>query len=287
MGWGNGSGKREVLDPAGGEVIVCGSDGEHAFKGKLVFIDVSGLAHKASKKDAATVVREGTSQRQRDYVTKQIDSVAAEGGRPVLVLDGRAYPPKLATRADRRQKAAAARREAEQLQQSGSLTAAQRTEMRKLWEKAAGPQVHRVPHALRRDGAQHREVGALTALAEALLSPCLRRRLPLLRVGLRRRRCPDVRHRGEVVSAVDPDARSTSLFDVHRLSAANAGGRSAPLSAGKVADGGEVGRAEPDTPGGVVSKGDKGKPGPTHPPDGELTARCPRSASASRTGHWL
>ena len=36
--------------------------------GKLVFIDVSGLAHKASKKDPATVVREGTSRAQQDYM---------------------------------------------------------------------------------------------------------------------------------------------------------------------------------------------------------------------------
>ena len=243
MGWGNGSGKREVLDPAGGEVIVCGSDGEHAFKGKLVFIDVSGLAHKASKKDAATVVREGTSQRQRDYVTKQIDSVAAEGGRPVLVLDGRAYPPKLATRADRRQKAAAARREAEQLQQSGSLTAAQRTEMRKLWEKAAGPQVHRVPHALRRDGAQHREVGALTALAEALLSPCLRRRLPLLRVGLPRR--PPSRR-----SRLGRRSRRQEHELVRRPSPQRGQRRRQKRSAVRGQGGRRrrVGRAEPDTP---------------------------------------
>jgi hypothetical protein len=115
MGWGNGSGKSEVLDPAGGDVIFCGSDGVHPFRGKQVFIDVSGLAHKASKKDAATVVREGTSEKQQDYLRKRIMSVAAEGGTPVLVLDGRAYPPKLATRNDRREKAAAAKAEAERL----------------------------------------------------------------------------------------------------------------------------------------------------------------------------
>ena len=107
MGWGNGDGKKEVLDPAGGDVIFCGSDGEHPFRNKLVFIDVSGLAHKASKKDAATVVREGTSEKQQDYLRKRITSVAAEGGVPVLVLDGRAYPPKLGTRAERRLNAAA------------------------------------------------------------------------------------------------------------------------------------------------------------------------------------
>ena len=96
MGWGSGSGKAEILNPAVGDPIICGStsSGDHPFNGKIVFIDVSGLAHKASKKDATTVVREGTSFAQQDYIRKQIASVAAEGGTPVLVLDGRAYPPK-------------------------------------------------------------------------------------------------------------------------------------------------------------------------------------------------
>ena len=67
------------------------------------------LAHKASKKNAAVVVRDGVSAAQLEYVRKQIGSVAAEGGKPVLVLDGRPYPPKLETRADRREKQAAAK----------------------------------------------------------------------------------------------------------------------------------------------------------------------------------
>ena len=123
MGWGNGSGKKEVINASVGDPVVCGSDWEHPFAGKLVFIDVSGLAHKASKKDARMVVREGTSEKQLDYMRKQLGSVAAEGGTPVLILDGRGYPPKLATRTVRREAAAAARLEAEALERAGCAAA--------------------------------------------------------------------------------------------------------------------------------------------------------------------
>ena len=68
MGWGSQKGKAEVLNPAAGELVACGSDGQHPFNGKLVFIDTSGLAHKGAKKDAAIVVREGCSQAQLHYV---------------------------------------------------------------------------------------------------------------------------------------------------------------------------------------------------------------------------
>ena len=132
MGWGSGSGKAEVLKAVSDPIVAFSSSDDHPFNGKLVFIDVSGLAHKASKKDAATIVREGTSCTQPDYMRLQIRSVAAEGGTPVLVLDGRAYPPKLATCDARRKAAAAARVEAERLQQLGH-----RDEARKQWAKAA------------------------------------------------------------------------------------------------------------------------------------------------------
>ena len=135
MGWGSGSGKKEVLNAAVGETVICGSDEAHPFNGKLVFIDLSGLAHRASKKDAMAVVRDGTSLAQQDYVRRQLASVAAEGGTPVLVLDGRAYPPKLATRMERRDAAEVARLEAEQLQQSGKTE-----EARSKWATAARPQ---------------------------------------------------------------------------------------------------------------------------------------------------
>jgi exonuclease-1 len=136
MGWGNGSGKKEVINASVGDPVICGSDREHPFAGKLVFIDVSGLAHKASKKDARMVVREGSSAKQLEYMRKQISSVAAEGGTPVLVLDGRGYPPKLATRTGRREAAAAARLEAEALEREDGA----RLEADAKWKAAAGPQ---------------------------------------------------------------------------------------------------------------------------------------------------
>lgn len=121
MGWGSGNGKAEVLNPAAGDPIICGGADEHPFNGKLVLIDVSGLGHKASKHGAAEVVRHGKSEQQQEYVRKRVASVAAEGGTPVLVLDGRAYPPKLQTRSDRRDKQAAARQKAEEAAASGKV----------------------------------------------------------------------------------------------------------------------------------------------------------------------
>ena len=67
MGWGNGAGKREVLDPAGGGLRSCDSDGS-PFEGKDVLIDVSGVAHKASKRGCKSVVLHGTSDEQQEYV---------------------------------------------------------------------------------------------------------------------------------------------------------------------------------------------------------------------------
>lgn len=74
------------------------------------------------------------SAQQHQYVTRHIEAVAGEGGKPVLVLDGRAYPPKAATcdlrRADRH--AAAARAQA--------LEAAnEKTEALKEWGRASAP----------------------------------------------------------------------------------------------------------------------------------------------------
>ena len=54
MGWGSGVGKKEVLNPASGDVVICGNSDEHPFHGKLVLIDVSGLGHKASKQGIDT-----------------------------------------------------------------------------------------------------------------------------------------------------------------------------------------------------------------------------------------
>ena len=136
MGWGSGNGKAEVLNHAAGDVVVCGDNGAHPFAGKHVLIDVSGLAHKAAKKDAATVVRDGVSPRQLQYVRARVESVAAEGGTPVLVLDGRAYPPKLATRKSRSDERAAALLAAQAAERAGKKGA----DVAKLWKAAAGPQ---------------------------------------------------------------------------------------------------------------------------------------------------
>ena len=91
MGWGNGSGKKEVLDPAGSGIFPCEHDGS-PFLNKDVLIDISGIAHKASKRSPKEVVVHGTSAEQQEYVRKSIEAVSGEGGRPILVLDGRAYP---------------------------------------------------------------------------------------------------------------------------------------------------------------------------------------------------
>jgi hypothetical protein len=41
MGWGDGSGKKEILNPAGGDLVTLG-DSPGPFVGKTVLIDLSG-----------------------------------------------------------------------------------------------------------------------------------------------------------------------------------------------------------------------------------------------------
>ena len=101
MGWGSGNAKKEIIDVAGSGILDIEDVGS-PFANKDVLIDISGIAHKASKRGQREVALHGTSLDQQEYMRKQIESVAAEGGRPVLILDGRAYPPKLTTRAERR-----------------------------------------------------------------------------------------------------------------------------------------------------------------------------------------
>ena len=101
MGWGSGKGKADVLDKAAGDVVQI-DDGYNPFSGRHVLIDVSRLAHKAAKNQAKQVVLEGTSPQQQQYVRRHLDAVVGEGGKPVLVLDGRAYPAKAAERGRRR-----------------------------------------------------------------------------------------------------------------------------------------------------------------------------------------
>jgi exonuclease 1 len=135
MGWGSGQAKRAILDVAAGPVLSF-EDDYNPYDGKFVLIDVSGLAHKASKKQPKQVVREGKSTQQQQYVTRRIEAVVGEGGTPVLVMDGRAYPPKEQTRRQRRTGRDESRRTAETLEgQPGKASEAE-----SAWKEAAAPQ---------------------------------------------------------------------------------------------------------------------------------------------------
>ncbi|EOD40309.1 hypothetical protein EMIHUDRAFT_222732 [Emiliania huxleyi CCMP1516] len=100
MGWGSGAGKGKILAPAAGDLVHVSA--HNPFDGKMVLTDISGLAHRASKKQPKQVAQEGISQRQQQYVTQHLQGVYALGGKVCLVLDGRAYPPKKKERERRR-----------------------------------------------------------------------------------------------------------------------------------------------------------------------------------------
>ena len=134
MGWGGGSGKKQVLDPASGGLRSASEDGS-PFKDRFVLIDISGLAHRAAKQQPVTVAREGVSVQQQQYVRRYLESVVGEGGRPVVVLDGKAYPPKAATRATHRADQAQARASAEEAEAKQDARKAASE-----WKKAAVPQ---------------------------------------------------------------------------------------------------------------------------------------------------
>ena len=138
MGWGSGAALKEVLKPATGDVVHIDA-GYNPFAGRKVLIDISGLAHKASKKQARQVALEGTSQRQQQYVLRHLEALVAEGGTPVLVLDGRAYPPKAAERAKRRSDRAGAVQKARQAEQAGDVQLAAKASLH----------LRRRPHELR------------------------------------------------------------------------------------------------------------------------------------------
>ena len=72
---------------------------------------------------------------QQQYVRRHLESIVGEGGKPVLVLDGKAYPPKAATRQARRTDREAARRLAEQAEAASDRQAAE-----SAWKIAAAPQ---------------------------------------------------------------------------------------------------------------------------------------------------
>ena len=135
MGWGSGDAKKAILNPASGGLRSC-ADGSSPFRGKDVLIDISGLAHKAAKRDATEVAQHGTSAEQQQYLRMELESIRGEGGRPVLVLDGRAYPPKFLTRQKRRTAASDAKKKAQHL--AGDPTQSKAAE--KAWRDAARPE---------------------------------------------------------------------------------------------------------------------------------------------------
>ena len=100
MGWGSGAGKGKILAPAAGDLVHVSA--HNPFDGKMVLTDISGLAHRASKKQPKQVAQEGISQRQQQYVMQHLQGIYALGGKVCLVLDGRAYPPKKKERERRR-----------------------------------------------------------------------------------------------------------------------------------------------------------------------------------------
>ena len=61
MGWGSGSGKKEVLDPAAGELVTLG-DAPGPFVDKTVLIDFSGWAHIGAKRGSKQVSSDGIEQ---------------------------------------------------------------------------------------------------------------------------------------------------------------------------------------------------------------------------------
>ena len=80
------------------------------------------------------VVLEGTSREQQLFVEEQVASISGEGGRPVLVLDGAAFPPKTRVAASRR-----ADREAKEREARGAEASRDGHEAAAAWKAAARP----------------------------------------------------------------------------------------------------------------------------------------------------
>ena len=78
---------------------------------------------------------EGTSREQQLFIEEHVRAIAAEGGRPVLVLDGAPYPPKADEVASRRTARDAAERAAREHELAGDGKAAAAA-----WKRAARPQ---------------------------------------------------------------------------------------------------------------------------------------------------
>ena len=81
------------------------------------------------------VALEGTSRDQQLFIEEHVGAISAEGGRPVLVLDGAPYPPKadeVASRLAKRDEAERAAQRAELAREATTATA--------VWKRAARPQ---------------------------------------------------------------------------------------------------------------------------------------------------
>ena len=58
MGWGSGAGKGKILAPAAGDLVHVSV--RNPFDSRMVLTDISGLAHRASKKQPKQVAQEAT-----------------------------------------------------------------------------------------------------------------------------------------------------------------------------------------------------------------------------------
>jgi len=89
-------------------------DVRDAVGGSTWAIDISGWLFKGCRRAAKEVTLHGTAAAAEQCVINLLESVREEGGTPIAVFDGAAYPPKKATQDARR----AGRAEALQLAQS-------------------------------------------------------------------------------------------------------------------------------------------------------------------------
>ena len=158
MGW--KSGKREIIKPAAGEPKVLDADGVDGVVGTTLLLDISGVQHKASRRDARTVVLSGTSAEAERYVADYLESVAALGAQAVPIFDGAPYPPKLATQTARRTDQKSFAKQAREAEDAGNKTRAAQ-----LWKKAAAPKEDMVSAVM--SHCRRRKIGYLVAPYEA------------------------------------------------------------------------------------------------------------------------
>ena len=151
MGWKDGL--KLILKPAGGEPVSLDM-GASSVASKVLANDISGVLHKACRRDPRTVVMTGTSPEAERYVADYLDVQYGLGATAVVVFDGAGYPPKRATQAARRSQAAAYTAQAEEKEKAGK-----KAEAAKLWAKAATPK---------------------EPLRRAVMAHCVRRGIPFI-----------------------------------------------------------------------------------------------------------